>query len=160
MSSPGALLCTFAEARVEFVVVGGVAAVLNGAAINTLDVDLVHARTAENVLRILPVLEKIDAVFRAQPDRRLRPDASHLRGSAYLNLVTSLGQPDLSGTIGSGLAYEDLLPLTTEMAVSAVTRVRVLNLETLIALKEQLNGDKDRIVLPFLRQVLEMKKGE
>jgi hypothetical protein len=143
---------------VEFIVVGGVAAVLNGAAMNTFDIDLVHARTPENIARILPVLEKIDAVFRARPDRKLRPDASHLRGSGELNLMTTMGQLDLLGTIGRGLTYEDLLPHSESMAVSATTTVRVLNLETLIALKEELNGEKDRIVLPLLRQVLKLKQ--
>jgi hypothetical protein len=36
--------------------------------------------------------------------------------------------------------------------------VRVLDLETLIAIKEELGGEKDRAVLPVLRRTLEEKR--
>ena len=49
---------------VEFVVVGGVAAVLNGAPINALDLDILHHRTPENVGRLLAALTELDATFR------------------------------------------------------------------------------------------------
>jgi hypothetical protein len=35
--------------RVDFIVVGGVAAVLNGAPISTFDLDIVHRRDRENL---------------------------------------------------------------------------------------------------------------
>ena len=38
-------------------------------------------------------------------------------------------------------------------------RVRVLNLETIVALKEELTGEKDRAVLPVLRRTLQEKQG-
>jgi hypothetical protein len=37
----------------EFIVIGELAAVLNGAPVNTYDVDVVFARTAENRARVL-----------------------------------------------------------------------------------------------------------
>jgi hypothetical protein len=49
---------------------------------------------------------------------------------------------DLLRTIGRGLGYEDLLPHTVEMETGGGVRVRVLNLATIIALKEQLAGAK------------------
>ena len=42
---------------VEFIVVGGIAAVLHGAPISTRDLDIVHARDAENVERLMAVLD-------------------------------------------------------------------------------------------------------
>ena len=158
MPSPSGLLRVFTDAGIEFIVVGGVAAVLNGAAVNTFDTDMVHARDPENIGRILSVLETINGIFRMQPDRRLRPNASHLAGRGHLNLVTTMGPLDLLCTIGRGLAFEDLLPHTTSMELGGGAAVKVLNLETLIGLKEELNGDKDRIALPFLRQALKLKQ--
>jgi hypothetical protein len=73
----GALLA-LREADVDFLVVGGLAGVLNGAPVNTFDLDIVHSREPSNVARLLQVLEALDAVFRIQPERRLRPNASHL----------------------------------------------------------------------------------
>jgi|SRR5579871_106675 len=150
-----ATLRLLSEAGVEFIVVGGVAAVLNGAAINTFDVDVVHSRDAANIARLLPVLENLDAIYRIQPERKLRPNASHLSSSGHSTLMTRLGSLDLLGTIGRDLGYEELLPHSVEMDIGEGIRVRVLDLETLIAVKEELGGEKDRAVLPILRRTLE-----
>ena len=56
-----ATLRALAEAGIDFIVVGGVAAVLNGAPVDTFDVDVVHARDAPNVARLLPLLDSLDA---------------------------------------------------------------------------------------------------
>jgi hypothetical protein len=44
--------------------VGGPAAALNGVPINTFDLDAVHSRDPENIARLVPALESLDAVFR------------------------------------------------------------------------------------------------
>jgi len=146
------------EGGVKFAVVGGVAAVLNGAPVNTFDLDIVPARDEENVAKLLRVLDTIDAIYRMQPGRRLKPDASHLRSPGHHNLITSCGPVDVLGTIGRGLGYEDLLPHTIEMETGGGVRVRVLDLATIIVLKEELAGEKDRAVLPVLRRTLEQKQ--
>ncbi len=145
------------EGGVDFILVGGLAAVVNGAPVVTFDVDVVHSRDAANIARVLPVLEALDAIFRIQPHRRLRPTASHLASPGHLNLVTRLGALDLLGTIGRDLSYQDLLPHSVEMDVAEGLRIRVLDLETLIAIKEELTGEKDRAMLPILRRTLEEK---
>lgn len=143
--------------KAQFIVVGGVAAALNGAPVQTYDVDLVYSRNPDNIQRLLSVLESLDTVFRLQPERRLRPAASHLAASGRLNLLTRSGPLDLA-TIGKNLGYEDLLPHSSEMDIGAGIRIRVLNLEMLIALKEQLANEKDIAVLPILRQTLKESK--
>ena len=153
-----AMLAAFHKAGVQFLVVGGLAAVLNGAPINTNDVDVVHSRDAANIARLLPVLESLDAIYRIQPERRLRPTESYLVSPGHQNLVTRYGPLDLLGTIGRNLSYEDLLPHSVEMDIGEGIRIRVLDLETLIAVKEELGGEKDRAVLPTLRRTLEEKK--
>src|ERR1035438_1107901 len=99
----------------EFILVGGLAAVLNGAPVNTYDVDIVPARTEANIAKLLRVLDSLDAIYRMQPDRRLKPNASHLMSPGHHNLITNCGPLDVLGTIGRGLGYEDLLPDTIEM---------------------------------------------
>jgi predicted nucleotidyltransferase len=155
---PTATLRALQDAGVGFILVGGLAAVLNGAPVNTFDVDIVHSRDAANVARILPVLEALDAIFRMQPERRLRPNASHLASTGHLNLITRYGPLDLLGIIGSNLAYEDLVPRSVELDIGEGLRIRVLDLETLIAIKEELGGEKDQAVLPILRRTLEEKR--
>ena len=146
------------EGGVEFAVVGGLAAVLNGAPVNTFDLDIVPARDEENVAKLLRVLGTIDAIYRMQPERRLKPDASHLSSAGHHNLITNCGPLDVLGTIGRGLGYEDLLPHTIEMETGGGVRARVLNLATIVALQEDLAGEKDLAVLPILRRTLEQKQ--
>jgi hypothetical protein len=153
-----AVLRALDEGGVKFAVVGGLAAVLNGAPVSTFDLDIVPARDERNVVRLLRVLNAIDAIYRMQPERRLRPGASHLGSPGHHNLITSCGALDVLGTIGRGLGYEDLLPHTIEMEAGAGVRVRVLDLATIIALKEELAGEKDLAVLPILRHTLEQKQ--
>lgn len=136
----------------EFILVGGLAAVIQGAPIQTYDIDLVYARTPQNIDRLLSVLNSIDAIFRIQPDRRLRPNATHLQGRGHLNLITRFGPLDLLATIGEGLTYEDLLSHSRPLFITETIEIQVLKLEQLIAIKEQLAGEKDLAVLPILRQ--------
>jgi predicted nucleotidyltransferase len=146
---------------IDFILVGGLSAVLNGAPVQSYDVDVVHARDAVNVVRLTQALVPLDAVFRIQPHRRLKPNATHLSGSGRLNLITRYGPLDLLGTIGNNLSYEDLFPDSTEMDIGEGVRIRVLNLEKLIAIKEELGGDKDLAQLPILRRTLEeIQKGK
>ena len=63
------LLRLLVENRVEFVVVGGVAAVLQGASILPVDLDLCIPFSGENLSRLLPLLIRLDARFRAHPER-------------------------------------------------------------------------------------------
>jgi hypothetical protein len=153
-----ATLRALQDGAVDFILVGGVAAVLNGAPVSTFDIDMVHSRAATNIDRLLHVLESLDAVFRMQPERRLRPNASHLASAGHLNLITRYGPLDVLGTIGRDLGYSELIGHSTDLDISADLRVRVLDLETLIAIKEELAGEKDRAVLPILRRTLEEKR--
>lgn len=72
------ILATLKRAEVEFIVVGGAAAVLQGVPITTLDMDIVHRRTERNAARLATALEQLGAVYRHDP-RRLRPEASRRR---------------------------------------------------------------------------------
>jgi hypothetical protein len=60
------ILQTLADHQVDFIVIGGVCAVLHGAPVTTFDVDLVHARTPENIERLLRALESLDTIYRGQ----------------------------------------------------------------------------------------------
>ncbi len=71
--------------------------------------------------------------------------------------MTSAGPLDVLGTITGDLGYGDLLPHTIELQVDEGLRVRMLDLETLIATKEATGRDKDKAVLPILRRTLEEK---
>jgi len=155
-----AILRALVEGRVEFVLVGGVAAVLQGVPIQTYDVDIVFSQEADNLTRALAVLESLDAVFRIQPSRRLRPSVSHLSGSGHINLLSKYGPLDLLTNVGENLRYGDLIGLSQPMRIGEGIVINVLNLKTLIDLKEQLGGEKDLAMLPILRQTLRESGGK
>ncbi|MHB1424160.1 MAG: hypothetical protein ACYC3I_13370 [Gemmataceae bacterium] len=153
-----AILQTLAEHEVEFIVVGGVCAALHGAPLHTFDLYLVHSRAPENLDRLLQALHELDAYFREHDERRLRPDRSHLASPGHQLLTTRAGPLDLLGTIGNDRGYEELLPHTLAMQVRDDLQVRLLDLATLIAIKEETGRDKDQAALSILRRTLEEKE--
>jgi hypothetical protein len=79
---------------VRFIIVGGVAGALQGAPVNTLDLDIVYARDPENVGRLLTALKSVSATFRDDP-RHLEPNQSHLLSKGHKLLTTSHGHLDV-----------------------------------------------------------------
>jgi hypothetical protein len=63
---------------VDFFVVGGVAAQLEGAPILTLDLDVLYDKTAENLDRLLAALQELKARYRDPAGRHIEPDRSKL----------------------------------------------------------------------------------
>src|SRR5262245_17223905 len=150
-----ALLATLCDAGVEFIIVGGVAAVLQGVPITTTDLDIVHRRTPENVARLLEVLLTLDATMRYDMARRgLRPTAEMLAGRGQVNLSTSLGPIDPLCQLDEGRGYDELLA-HCETVVEEGRTLRVLDLPTLIEVKTKAGRPKDRVVLPILVATLQ-----
>ena len=146
-------LTVLAAHEVEFVVVGGISAILRGAPVATLELDIVHRRTPENVRRLLAALRSIDARFRHDP-RGLVPDERHLLGPGHNLLQTTCGPLDALGAIENGLSWDDLLPDSEEMRVGPDLSARVLSLRRLVELKAASGRPKDLAVLPTLRATL------
>ena len=51
------ILGILVEHKADFIVVGGVCAVLHGAPVTTFDLDLVHSRSADNLARLMSALK-------------------------------------------------------------------------------------------------------
>lgn len=151
------ILRRLARAEVEFVVVGMTAGVLQGAPATTLDVDVVHRRSPENVARLLAALREMAAVYRHDA-RGLGPGESHLMGPGHQLLRTSLGDLDCLGTIDQGRGYEELVPSSTTISIGGGVSIRVLTLEALVETKERSGRPKDLAMLPLLRAALEEQR--
>ena len=152
------ILKVLSRHEVEFILVGGLAAIVQGAPVFTIDLDIVFLKTAENLPRLLAALEEIDARYADPVGRHIAPDADKLASFRMHQLVTSLGPLDVMETIGAGMSYTDLIH-NTQVSEVAGANVRVLCLETIILSKEQANRDKDRATLHVLRQTLRLKQG-
>ena len=147
-----AILRTLTSHQVEFIVVGGFGGIIHGSGLLTQALDIVHNRASENVQKLLAALDEMDAVYRYRPE--IRPDESHLSGPGHQLLQTRYGWLDLLGMVGQDSDYAALLPLCDRVEVEPSVTIEVVNLETLIRLKEEAGRDKDRAGLPELRALL------
>jgi predicted nucleotidyltransferase len=129
---------------VDFIVVGGMAAVIGGAPVVTRDVDVLRARSEDNVARTLSALSELDAIFRGDK-RRLRPNATHLQGPGHLLLDTRQGPLDILGTIEENTTYEDVLDDSYRVDLGGF-EVRALSLERLLIVKRKLGRPKDKLM--------------
>ncbi len=145
----GELLRRLVDAGVQFIVVGGAAAVLHGAPITTEDLDIVHRRTPENVSRLKGLLHELDAHVREIADRRLAPQESALLGEGHVLLSTRLGPLDCLGALVDGRGFEELVS-HSESIEDEGAEFRVLDLSTLIDIKTKTGRAKDRLMLPVL----------
>ena len=145
----GQLLRRLVDAGVEFIVVGGAAAVLHGAPITTEDLDIVHRRTPENVSRLKNLLQELNAHVRELANRQLVPQESALLGEGHVLLSTRLGPLDCLGALVDGRGFEDLVSHSESFADEGA-EFRVLDLSTLIDIKTKTGRAKDRLMLPVL----------
>jgi aminoglycoside-2''-adenylyltransferase len=141
---------------VRFIIVGGMAGALQGAPVNTLDLDIVYSRDGENVRRLLTALKSVSARFRDDP-RHVEPNESHLLSKGHKLLATSHGQLDVLGTIEEDSGYEELIDSSDQLELAGHT-VHVLSLERLIRVKEKLARPKDQLMLLILRATLDERR--
>lgn len=135
---------------VEYVVVGGVAAVLQGAPVTTFDIDALVKVDPENSARLAMALSELNARFREH--RNLRPSADEVAAGGHLLLLTDSGPLDVLGFIGGHKRYEDVAPTTDLMHIDTLA-IRVLSIEALIEEKRALGRDKDRATIALLEAV-------
>ncbi|HEY7649103.1 MAG TPA: hypothetical protein VID04_08880 [Methylomirabilota bacterium] len=138
-----ALVRALADAGVEFILVGGVAAIAHGSARLTRDVDVVYRRSPDNLGRLVLSLAPYHPYLRgAPPGLPFRWDQATLQRGLNFTLTTDLGSLDLLGEITGGGRYEDLLPGTLRIQIYGV-ECHCLNLEQLIHVKRAAGRPRD-----------------
>jgi hypothetical protein len=145
-----ALIRALVTSGIELIVVGGAAAVIHGAPVTTQDLDIVPRRDADNLARLLALLEQLDTRFRpVRPDRDIAPTAVHLAGEGQLNLITQHGPLDVLLRLHDARGYDELFMHSVEV-VEGELRVRVIDLDTLIQIKSATGRARDALVVPLL----------
>jgi hypothetical protein len=118
-------------------------------------VDLVYARDADNLRRLVEALRPWQPYLRGvPPGLPFRWDERTLQAGLNFTLTTSLGDLDLLGEVTGGGTYEDLLPFTEEVTAFGIT-LRVVTLERLIQLKRAAGRPRDLLVIAELQALLE-----
>lgn len=152
------VLRVLAEGEVEFIVVGGLAAVFHGSARLTFDVDVVYRRSAENLRRLVLALTPHRPYLRgAPPGLPFRWEVETLARGLNFTLTTDVGDVDLLGEIVGGGSYDDLLPHSEVIPVFGVP-CRCLRLERLIQVKRAAGRPKDLEVIAELEALLEERR--
>ena len=147
------MLRTLARHGVEYVVIGGLAAVLHGSPTFTNDADICPARTHENLERLALALCDMHARIRtdAEPDGlAFACNAEFLGRMKMMNTQTDFGWFDVSfepGAFEGG--YEQLRPQAVDYPVDDFI-VPVAALRDVIQSKEAANRTKDQAALPYL----------
>jgi hypothetical protein len=153
----GIIRC-LAEGGVEFIVVGGVAAVAHGAARATYDVDVVYARSPGNIARLATALAPLKPYLRGAPaGLPFRWDAETIAHGLNFTLTTTLGDADLLGEIAGGGGYEQLLPHTIKLPLFAGVQL-CLDLDMLIHVKRAAGRPKDFQAIAELEALREERR--
>jgi hypothetical protein len=154
MPSLETLLSHLVRSNVEMILVGGLAAVVQGAPITTHDLDLVPRRTEPNIRLLIDALHAIDARYRGRAaGELLRPTLEILLGPGHSLLQTQLGPVDILGAIEGGRDYDALLPNSRTLEIDG-RLVRLLDLATIVELKRTSTRLKDQRMLPILEETL------
>jgi len=152
------LLRALVEERTDFVLVGGLAAAVHGAARATYDVDVVYARRPDNVARVVSALAPLRPYLRgAPPGLPFAWEAATISRGLNFTLTTTAGDIDLLGEITFGGTYEQLLPHTECVRVFGI-ECRCLSLERLIAVKRAAGRPKDFDAIAELEAIAEERK--
>lgn len=155
MTNFAAIFARLAEANVDYILVGGVAANAHGSARVTTDIDLLYSRTAGNLARVVEALAPINPYLRgAPPGLPFEWSVETLRAGLNFTLTTTYGAIDLLGEITGGGTYEDLLPRSTSYKVFSHD-VWILDLPWLIKVKRAAGRPKDLEVIAELEVLLE-----
>lgn len=154
-----ALLRRLDASEVEFVVIGGIAAVAHGSPQITQDLDIVHAPDEANLERLGRALQDLNATLRGVSENvPFVPDARALTQLRVLTLDTDEGPLDLIARPDGSRGYDQLRAGSVEAVVQG-TVVRIAGLDDLIAMKKAAGRPKDRIYVEELEEIRRQRGG-
>jgi predicted nucleotidyltransferase len=143
---------------VRFVVIGGVAATIQGSARLTNDIDICYGTAPDNLERLAKLLRDWNAYLRGV--ERGLPfvlDVQALRITPIMTLTTDLGDIDIFDRVPGVGGFSDVLA-ASELVKIGGTEFRALTLAALIAAKESTGRPKDREHLIELKALLALRR--
>lgn len=154
-----AILEGLLAADIKFILVGGLAAVVQGAPVTTMDADIVHNRSSENISKLYAFLKSIDAIYRRPDGKVIEPNEKDISGMGHFLFTTRLGPLDVLAYIEQQKTYEDLIEHTVEIEFRGHI-IRVLNLKALVEFKKTSGDPKDKQRLMVLEETLKQADEE
>jgi hypothetical protein len=147
---PTALIGSLVQAGVDFVVIGGVAVVIQASPRFTRDLDITYATDTENLERLGTLLVSLGARLRGVEDEvPFTPDARTLRRTEMLTLTTREGDLDLLAHPAGSRGYPSLRRHADVVELDG-SSVRIASLEDLIQMKRAAARPQDEIDIEAL----------
>ncbi|MBM4027565.1 MAG: nucleotidyltransferase [Planctomycetes bacterium] len=152
------LLERLADAKVEFVIVGGYAGIVHGCTYMTQDVDICCDFAPANLLALQRALSDLHPVHRMTPGRvPLELTAANVGEFQNLYLDTDLGHLDCLSEIQGVGGYEQVKQASVAIEVEG-RELRVLSLDALIIAKEAMNRRRDKEAVRQLKAVRRLRQ--
>ena len=140
-----------ARSNVDFIVCGGLAALLHGGSLLTRDVDIICPMDSENLGRIFDALAELNPCHRMTLQRLpFTREQAASGGLKNLYLGTDWGQLDCLGEIKGLGGFKECLPLSQTIQISGL-KIPTLTLDALIEAKRAMGRPRD------LQTVLELQ---
>jgi len=144
---------------VEFVLVGGFAAVVHGGTLLTRDVDVCCRFSEENLRRIGAAVADLHPVHRTRPDLPLVLTPELCASLKNLYLKTDMGSLDCLGEVKGLGDFAEVLKHSV-IAELSFGECRVLSLDALIRAKQAMNREHDQITVRQLQAIKDREKPE
>jgi hypothetical protein len=145
---------------VRFVLIGGFAAGVMGAPLNTNDLDICHERTTLNLDRLAAALVELGARLRVahvDEDLPCLLDSRTLAAGDSFTCQTDAGDVDVLGTPSGTGGFRDLDAAASTYDLGGGLLVRVCSLDDLIRMKEAAHRLKDEAHLHVLTVLRDMQ---
>lgn len=157
MTNLNNLLQKLCEAEIEFVIVGGFAAVIHGSSMLTRDLDVCIVLNRANIEKLRDTFSDLHPVHRFTSQRLSFLDNPESDAPIKnLFLQTDLGPIDFLSNIDGVGSYEDVRKNADEITLFG-RKTHIINLNALLKAKETLGREKDLIAAKELRAILEKK---
>ncbi len=154
---PGAQFECLNRHGVVYVLIGGVAARLQGSVRKTADVAICPAPDDENADRLVRALRELDARIYVDPNTPALPfsaDARSLKSLSIVNMLTRFGRLDIVWEPPGSTGYQDLQQDAATVEVLG-QEVVVASIEGLIRTKGAAGRPKDMETIADLRFIQE-----
>lgn len=157
---PAFILGLLTAHGVDFVVIGGVAAVLHGSARITRDLDICFARDEANLTVLGRALVELEArLRRVADDVPFVPDGAALKRVQTLTMETVAGHFDILASPDGAPPYERLRRNAERYDLGAFA-VLVASIDDLIAMKRAAGRDKDLADVGELQAIARLRARE
>jgi hypothetical protein len=156
MFDPVRICAILNEEKVDYVVIGGFAAVVRGSSLPTRDIDVIPSRERSNLDRLGRALTRMNAMIRVSGDPvPTKIDGGFLANMPHmLNLVTDFGEMDLTfAPAGNAGDFDGWSRGATSEEIEDGLMVLVASLDDIIDSKRAANRPKDQMALPYLESL-------